>query len=221
MSEKEKVIKPRGISRRQFLLDAGLLVGGATLGSAALVSACSSVTTPTTTTTAPTSPVTAPPTTTVTTPVNEYTLIVNGKSYTINPKNNWTLVYTLREVLGLTGTKIGCDRGQCGACTVLVDGMPILSCTMLAVEAADGKKQIETIEGLSDGITLSALQQAFIDNQAFQCGYCTPGFLMATKALLASNPHPTYADASLAFDGHICICGTLKWYVDTAVKMGA
>jgi xanthine dehydrogenase YagT iron-sulfur-binding subunit len=209
-------IQTEGVSRREFLKDAGLIVGVTVVGSTALLSACSSGPKETSTT--------GPATTTTTPPVSgetEYSLTVNGQQYRLNLKNNWTLVYVLREKLGLTGTKVGCDRGQCAACTVLADGVPVLSCTMLAIQAAQENKQIETIEGLSDGITLSPLQQAFVDNEAFQCGYCTPGFLMASKGLLAKNPKPTYDEARTALSGHVCICGTIKWVVDTVQNVPA
>jgi carbon-monoxide dehydrogenase small subunit len=117
-----------------------------------------------------------------------------------------TLLYTLRETLGLTGTKQGCDHGGCGACTVIMDGKPILSCMALTVEC-DGK-DIVTIEGLEDRKTgqLHPLQQAFIDNTAFQCGFCTPGILMSAKALLDTNPRPTEDDIKQALAGHYCRC---------------
>jgi carbon-monoxide dehydrogenase small subunit len=117
-----------------------------------------------------------------------------------------TLAQTLRETLGLTGTKISCDHGACGACTVIMDGKPILSCMMLAVEC-DGKS-VTTIEGLEDQRTgkLHPLQQAFIDNTAFQCGFCTPGIIMTSKALLDENPSPTEQDIKNALAGHYCRC---------------
>jgi len=140
-------------------------------------------------------------------------LSVNGKPYklavgtmrgAIAPSD--TLLHTIRETLGLKGTKKGCDRGGCGACTVLMDGKPILSCVTLAVEC-DGKS-IVTIEGLEDRKTgrLHALQQAFIDNTAFQCGFCTPGIIMSAKALLDRNPAPTEDDIKQALAGHYCRC---------------
>jgi carbon-monoxide dehydrogenase small subunit len=140
-------------------------------------------------------------------------LIVNGKPYklavgtmhgAVAPSD--TLLHTIRETLGLKGTKGGCDQGGCGACTVIMDGKPILSCMTLTVEC-DGK-HIVTIEGLEDPKTgkLHPLQQAFIDNTAFQCGFCTPGILMSAKALLDKNPVPTEDDIKQALAGHYCRC---------------
>jgi aerobic-type carbon monoxide dehydrogenase small subunit (CoxS/CutS family) len=117
-----------------------------------------------------------------------------------------TLAITLRETLGLLGTKAGCNQGACGACTVLLDGIPILSCMTLTVEC-DGK-QITTIEGLADPATgeLDEIQQTFIDRSAFQCGFCTPGIIMASRALLNRNPLPTETDIKDALSGHFCRC---------------
>jgi aerobic carbon-monoxide dehydrogenase small subunit len=140
-------------------------------------------------------------------------LNVNGKPYRFavgtmhGAVAPWdTLLHTLRETLGLKGTKEGCDQGGCGACTVLMDGRPILSCTTLTVEC-DGCSVL-TIEGLEDPSTgkLHPLQQAFIDHTAFQCGFCTPGILMSAKALLDSNPAPTEAEIKEALAGHYCRC---------------
>jgi aerobic-type carbon monoxide dehydrogenase small subunit (CoxS/CutS family) len=137
-------------------------------------------------------------------------LTVNGKPYElmvgkdVNPDH--TLAYTLREKLGYTGTKIACDHGSCGACTVLMDGEAVLSCMTLTVEC-DGKS-ITTIEGLEDPKTgeLHPLQQAFIDNTAFQCGFCTPGIIMSAKALLDKNPSPTEEEIKQELAGHYCRC---------------
>jgi carbon-monoxide dehydrogenase small subunit len=117
-----------------------------------------------------------------------------------------TLAHTLREVLGLTGTKISCDRGACGACTVLINGKAVLSCMTLTVEC-DGNS-ITTIEGLADPQTgkLHPVQQAFIDATAFQCGFCTPGIILTTKALLDENPNPTLPEIKEALAGHYCRC---------------
>ncbi|MFP3880038.1 MAG: (2Fe-2S)-binding protein [Dehalococcoidia bacterium] len=117
-----------------------------------------------------------------------------------------TLAHTLRETLGLAGTKIDCDHGACGGCTVIMDGDPILSCMTLTVEC-DGKS-ITTIEGLKDPQTggLDPLQQAFIDHSAFQCGFCTPGMIMAARALLDKTPDPTEEDVKETLAGHYCRC---------------
>jgi carbon-monoxide dehydrogenase small subunit len=117
-----------------------------------------------------------------------------------------TLARTLRETLGLSGTKVGCNQGACGACTVLLDGVPILSCMTLTVEC-DGKR-VTTIEGLQDPATgeLDEIQQAFIDHTAFQCGFCTPGIILASRALFNRNPSPTETDIKSALAGHYCRC---------------
>ena len=133
-----------------------------------------------------------------------YELDVGRQAHQLDPAH--TLAKTLRETLGLTGTKIGCDRGSCGSCTVLMDGKAILSCTTLTVEC-DGKS-ITTIEGLGDpqkGI-LDPLQQAFIDHTAFQCGFCTPGMIMGAKALLGQNRSPDEGQIKEALSGHYCRC---------------
>ena len=136
------------------------------------------------------------------------TLSVNGRYYSLHVKANWALSFVLRERLGLTGTKIGCNRGSCGSCTVIMDGKAVFSCIVLAIEA--GNKPITTIEGLSDGIHLHAVQQAFIDNDAVQCGYCTPGFIMCAKALLDKNTNPSVQEIREALSGNLCICGNTK-----------
>ena len=148
-------------------------------------------------------------------------LTINGKLHElmvgkdINPED--TLVHTIRETLGYTGTKIACDHGSCGACTVLMDGEAILSCMTLTVEC-DGKNII-TIEGLEDEKTgeLDPLQQAFIDNTAFQCGFCTPGIIMSSKALLKKNPSPSEDEIKQELAGHFCRCGS-QYLVLKAIK---
>ncbi len=124
--------------------------------------------------------------------------------YQVKPYD--TLAETLRETLGLMGTKVGCNQGACGSCTVLMDGIPVLACMTLTVEC-DGK-QIATIEGLQDQATgkLDEIQQAFIDHTAFQCGFCTPGIIVASRALLNRNPSPTEAEIKEALSGHYCRC---------------
>jgi carbon-monoxide dehydrogenase small subunit len=115
-----------------------------------------------------------------------------------------TLLQMLREELGLTGTKNGCSAGECGACTVLIDGQPVNSCLVLAVEA-DGH-EVTTVEGLADEGGLSPIQQAFVDHNAVQCGFCTPGMLISAHALLKRNPHPTDAETREALVGNLCRC---------------
>jgi len=245
MSEEQEVKNP-GLSRRDFLKDAGLIMGGATLGSIALVNACGK-TTETVTVPGSTSTVTNTVTTTTTVGANstatvtvttpkyvcsidnqEFTtlealkthtntahggmaasgmtqFIVNGKSIWREVKANWTLAYVLREKIGLTGTKRGCDHGDCGVCTVILDGRPTLSCLTLAVEV-DGKS-VTTVEGLVMGGSLDPLQQAFIENDAMQCGFCIPGQIMTAKALLTFRSKPTADEIKEFMAGTLCRCG--------------
>ena len=263
MTEEKEKEQSGEISRREFLKDAGLVVGGAAIGSTVLLAACApeevvtteTVTqtqtqTQTVTTTEQVGEVTTTTTATETVEVSKFicpydgqefdtlaalqahvnavhptapaiegltTLTVNGQTYLTQVKPNWTLAFVLREKLGLTATKIGCDRGTCGTCTVLVDGRAVYSCMLLAAEA-DGTN-IVTVEGLSDGITLHAIQQAFIDNDAVQCGYCIPGYMMAAKALLDANSNPTRDEVREALSGHLCVCGNTKKIV--AAVLGA
>jgi aerobic-type carbon monoxide dehydrogenase small subunit (CoxS/CutS family) len=143
---------------------------------------------------------------------------VNGSAQAIEVEDRWTLVELLRDHLGLTGTKIGCDRGECGACTVLVDGKPVYSCSNLAVWA-DGRT-VETVEGLAQGGKLDPLQQAFVDHDAAQCGFCTSGQLMSAKALLRANPHPTAEDVRVGLTGNLCRCANYNRYVEAVVAAG-
>jgi len=129
---------------------------------------------------------------------------VNGKNYDLAVEPNRTLLEVLTEEIGLTGTKMGCNEGDCGACTVIVDSRAVCSCLILAIEAQN--ITIETIEGLASAGQLHPLQQAFIDCGAIQCGYCTPGMIMAAKALLDKNPDPTETDSRRALQGNLCRC---------------
>lgn len=145
----------------------------------------------------------------------QYELQIGDRPDEIDPSD--TLARTLRETLDLTGTKIGCDHGACGACTVIIDGRPVLSCMTLTVEC--DKKSIATIEGLADEKTgkPDALQQAFINNSGFQCGFCTPGIIMSSKALLSRNPSPAEQDVKKALSGHYCRCIS-HYHVIKAIK---
>lgn len=131
-------------------------------------------------------------------------LRVNDEPTEVSFAPHKTLLEVLREDLDLPGTKHGCELGECGACAVLVDGEPVLSCLMLGVLAAG--KSIETIEGMADGPALHPLQEAFADLGGAQCGYCTPGILLTAKALLAEKPHPTRAEIKEALSGNLCRC---------------
>jgi aerobic carbon-monoxide dehydrogenase small subunit len=129
---------------------------------------------------------------------------VNGLEETVDVPSNMTLLGMLRDKLALTGTKNGCEAGECGACTVLVDGEPVNACMVLAVEA-DGR-QVTTVEGLASGGQLSGLQEAFVAHNAVQCGFCTPGVLISAHALLERNPHPTEEEIRAALVGNLCRC---------------
>ncbi len=136
--------------------------------------------------------------------IHEISLTINGEEHTLAVHSHNTLAKVLRETVGLTGTKVGCENGECGACTVLLDGEPVNSCLVLAVEA-DGHA-IETVEGMVKEGELHPLQKAFIAHSAVQCGFCTPGMLMSGKALLARNPHPDESEIREALVGNLCRC---------------
>jgi xanthine dehydrogenase YagT iron-sulfur-binding subunit len=142
-------------------------------------------------------------------------LSVNGKAYEIDADPTVTLLDALRERIGLTGTKKGCDRGQCGACTVHVDGRRVVSCLTLAIACAD--KEITTIEGIADGSALHPVQQAFVDCDGFQCGFCTSGQIMSAVSVVAEDTARTDADIREAMSGNICRCGAYSNIVD-AIK---
>ena len=151
-------------------------------------------------------------------PHAQITLTVNGDPLTVAFALHKTLLEVLREDLGLTGTKHGCELGECGTCTVLVDGTPVLSCLVLGLTCAG--RAVKTVEGMADGATLHPLQTAFADLGAAQCGYCTPAILLAADALLASSPAPTRDEIKEALAGNLCRCtGYIKIY--EAVELAA
>lgn len=196
------------ISRRDFLES-----GGAGLALAAVPGLAALQTPATTPATAPAEPVPA------VVPRTSITLTVNGTEHRVEVEDRWTLAEVLRDHLGLTGTKIGCDRGECGACTVLLQGKPVYACSYLAVWA-DGHS-VETVESLARGGELDPLQQEFIAHDGPQCGYCTPGQLMSAKALLARNPHPTADEVQAALTGNICRCSNYNRYVEAVLAASA
>jgi xanthine dehydrogenase YagT iron-sulfur-binding subunit len=187
--EKPEENRPSGdLSRRGFLTAAGLgVVGAAAAGRMTAAGA------PTEGAVA-TDPSTA-----------SLTLTINGLRHRMLVETRWSLLFVLREKLGLTGTKVGCERGECGACTVLIDGIPRYACMTLAVEAEG--HEITTVEGLMKGEELGAVQQAFHDDDAFQCGYCTSGQIMAVEGLLRANPEPTHEQIRTGVSGNLCRCG--------------
>jgi aerobic-type carbon monoxide dehydrogenase small subunit (CoxS/CutS family) len=145
-------------------------------------------------------------------------LIVNGDSHLVEVEDRWTLVEVLRDQLDLTGTKIGCDRSECGACTVIMNGKPVYSCSQLAVWT-DGA-QITTVEGLASGGQLSPVQQAFVENNGPQCGFCTPGQLMTATALLRNNSTPNAREVKEALVGNLCRCSNYNAIVEAVVMAG-
>jgi len=144
-------------------------------------------------------------------------LCVNGEWHEVAVKPRNMLVEVIRDTIGLTGTKASCESGTCGACTVLVEGRPVLGCITLAVEC-DGK-QVQTVEGLAEGEKLSAIQEAFLDQGAVQCGFCTPGMLMSATALLRRNPKPTREDINKALEGNLCRCTGYNAIVDAVLQV--
>jgi len=231
----EKKERSAQISRREFLKDAGLIVGGATIGTMAVMSACkgdgatSTVTeTKTATTTktvtsggsGSTVTVTSPPGTKVvevSAAAPTINITVNGWKHTLTVEPHETLRVTLREKVGLTSIKDMClGYGACGTCTAIVDGRPILTCMALSCEC-DGAV-IETAEGVA--MTNPKLVEAYIYNYCMQCGYCTPGFIVTSKALLDKNPNPTEDDIREALAGNLCRCATYQQHV-LAVKQAA
>jgi xanthine dehydrogenase YagT iron-sulfur-binding subunit len=213
-NEDDSITKQNKLSRRNFLK--GAAAGGAIAavavagiaeasilsnpsGSTSTITNTNTVTTTVTTTIPTTGPVVTP------TPVSTVTLNVNGKDYVMNVDNRWTLADALRLRLNLIGTKIGCDRGECGACAVLVDGVPMLSCMMLAIESYG--RSIKTVESIGTPEKLSNIQAGLCDNDGIQCGICVPGIVVVSTAFLKANPSPAAADLKAALAGNLCKCG--------------
>jgi len=192
---------PQGVSRRGFI---------ATLGTGAVAAAATAA--------AVTAAGAAPATPADAAEMVRVTLSINGRRQRLLVEPRWSLLFVIRDQLGLTGTKVGCERGECGACTVLVDGKPRYACMTLAVEAEGA--DITTLEGLMNGEELGPVQRAFAEEDAFQCGYCTPGQIMAVEGLLRANPSPTLEDARQAVSGNLCRCGSYP-LIFKAVLRGA
>jgi xanthine dehydrogenase YagT iron-sulfur-binding subunit len=186
--EPENPAKPGGWSRRGFIRGAG--VGGSVLGSGVLESEALAQTGA-----KPVGPGPVP-----------ITLNINGKPYKLNLEPRVTLIEVLRDNIDLTGSKKSCDRGNCGSCTVLMGGKAVYSCNVLAIEAQG--QEIQTIEGLNAGKTMHPVATAFVNHDAQQCGYCTPGFVVATAAFLKKNPSPTPEQVNQGLGGNLCRCGT-------------
>jgi len=146
-------------------------------------------------------------------------LTINDKVYRTKVKSNWTLLDVLRRELDLTGTKKACDHGNCGACTVIVDGKAVYACSLLAI-GMEGKK-IFTVEGLREGEKLHPIQKAFSEQGGYQCGFCTPGQMMAAKALLDRNPKPTPDEVRMAMAGNLCRCGAYPKIIESVLSAAA
>jgi xanthine dehydrogenase YagT iron-sulfur-binding subunit len=146
------------------------------------------------------------------------TLLINGRRHTVLVEPRWSLLFVIRDRLGLTGTKPGCERGECGACTVLIDGSARYACLTLALEAQG--HEVTTVEGLLVGEKLSAVQQAFVEEDALQCGYCTPGQVMAAEGLLRANANPTVDEVREGMSGNLCRCGAYD-HIVKAVRRAA
>lgn len=189
--DSQKKGKPSsGLSRRQFIKGSGLAVSAGVLVSERLLKAAAPQGTP-----GVAGPGAAP-----------VKLRVNGQVHELRIEPRVTLLDALRNHLDITGSKKVCDRATCGACTIIVDGRPVYSCTVLAIDVQG--RSIETIESLAPGQALHPLSQSFVDNDAQQCGFCTSGFVMACKAYLDKHPHPTYDEVKKALNGNLCRCGT-------------
>jgi xanthine dehydrogenase YagT iron-sulfur-binding subunit len=180
--------KSSGLSRRGFIAT----VGTGAVAAAAVATAAQAAT------------AAAPATATV--DMVKVSLSINGRTHRLFVEPRWSLLYVIREQLGLTATKVGCERGECGTCTVLIDGKPRYACMTLATEAEG--RAVTTLEGLMNGEELGPVQQAFAEQDAFQCGYCTPGQIMSVEGLLRANPNPTLDEVRTGVSGNLCRCGS-------------
>ncbi len=144
------------------------------------------------------------------------TLIINGKQHDVETRPDRTLADVLRNDLGLIGVRVSCSEGECGSCTILIDGKPTTSCLVL-IDQAEGK-EVTTIEGMAVPGELHPIQQAFIEEQGFQCAFCTPGFIMSAKAFLDENPDPTEEEVAIGMSGNICRCGAYPYIVKAVMK---
>jgi aerobic-type carbon monoxide dehydrogenase small subunit (CoxS/CutS family) len=192
-----KTRNSKNMSRRKFLKGTGTVLAVATAAPAIE---------------AQRAPVSAPADTVPRTAIR---VIVNGVERRVEVEDRWTLVELLRDHFEMTGTKIGCDRGECGACTVLLDGKPVYSCSNLAVWA-DGRS-VQTVEGLARGAQLDPLQRAFIEHDGPQCGFCTSGQLMSARGLLTRNPHPSADEVRAGLTGNLCRCSNYNHYVEAVL----
>lgn len=183
----DPTIEPRhGVSRRSFIQSAGAgAIAAVTLGKAEASSPPQEILRPE--------------------DMTAVSLTVNGRTHRLLVEPRWSLLYVIRDRLGLAGTKVGCERGECGACTVLIDGVPRYACMTLALEAEG--TEVTTIEGLAHGEDLGPVQQAFVEKDAYQCGYCTPGQVVAAEGLLRANPNPDIAQIREGMSGNVCRCG--------------
>ncbi len=207
MSEGGKNNSPSGIglNRRKFLKGMGTgLIGTATLSKGLLGKQAEEKT-----------PVASARSRDIT--MATVTMTINGKRYSVEVEPRTTLLHVIREKLGLTGTKKVCGRGECGACTVILNGRTVYSCMTLAVEAHGAK--ITTIEGLAKSDKLHPVQEAFIKHDAYQCGFCTPGFEVVLKDLLDKNPRPTLEEIKKGLSGNLCRCGAYPHVFDVALEL--
>jgi len=198
--EKKKKDSPLKVSRRSFLKG---------VGTTALTAAVTTVAAPP----LPDAEAAMPP------GVKEAVvqLNINDRIYRLKVKSHWTLLDVLRREIGLTGTKKACDRGNCGACTVIVDGRAVYACSLLAM-TVDGKK-VQTVEGLAEGDKLHPIQRAFSEHGGYQCGFCTPGQMMAAKALLDKNPRPTEKEVRSALAGNVCRCAAYPKIIESVLSV--